>query len=137
MEQRGESLLRVVLPKYKPETLFCQGLCSRVGTMLQRRELWSSSQPPWCYVGLWDLHKQPQCRAGLWLVFSGRLVAQQGMAEGQQPRDPGRELRGVCCLPCPGWSLALRVQLGKDVNQSNDRGSRRGRKFSCAKRWST
>lgn len=51
------------------------------------------------------------------------------MAEGES--SPGaqawQEVFAACsAVPCCVWSLALRVLLGKDVNQSNDRGSTRG-----------
>lgn len=44
-------------------------------------------------------------RAGLWLVFSGRLVAQQEMAEGQQPQCPGSKLEvfAACWAVSAAW----------------------------------
>lgn len=60
MEWRGESLLGVPLPKRKLELLFCQGLCSRAAALLQRREFWSSSQPPCGCARPLDLQRQPQ-----------------------------------------------------------------------------
>lgn len=100
---------------------------------LQRREFPSSSQPPCCCVRLWGLHKQPQpCpKLGICVrVFSERLMVAAGDSGGKAELV-SRQLTQRCLLPallCLEllWSLALRAQLSKDVNQSNDRGSRRG-----------
>lgn len=99
MEQRGESLLGVVVPKYKPDLLLCQGLCSRAAVLFQRRGLLSSSQ----LCGAVGLQQEPKGCA----VFSEAGGSSRALQRGRAALVPRHGRR--CLLPallCPAVSGA-------------------------------